>query len=65
MVTPLARRRPVKVARETATLDRLSGGRLTLGAGLGSASSAVSSRSPAKNLTSGGAPGCWMSPWTS
>jgi alkanesulfonate monooxygenase SsuD/methylene tetrahydromethanopterin reductase-like flavin-dependent oxidoreductase (luciferase family) len=36
VVTPLARRRPVKVARETATLDRLSGGRLTLGAGLGS-----------------------------
>ncbi|HMI71164.1 MAG TPA: LLM class flavin-dependent oxidoreductase, partial [Solirubrobacteraceae bacterium] len=31
MVTPLARRRPAKVARETATLDRLSGGRLTLG----------------------------------
>jgi alkanesulfonate monooxygenase SsuD/methylene tetrahydromethanopterin reductase-like flavin-dependent oxidoreductase (luciferase family) len=36
MVTPLARRRPVKVARETATLDRLSNGRLTLGVGLGS-----------------------------
>ena len=36
MVTPLARRRPTKVARETATLDRLSGGRLTLGVGLGS-----------------------------
>ena len=36
MVTPLARRRPAKVARETATLDRLSGGRLVLGAGLGS-----------------------------
>ena len=35
MVTPLARRRPVKVVRETVTLDRLSGGRLTL-AGLGS-----------------------------
>jgi alkanesulfonate monooxygenase SsuD/methylene tetrahydromethanopterin reductase-like flavin-dependent oxidoreductase (luciferase family) len=36
MVTPLARRRPAKVARETATLDLLSGGRLTLGVGLGS-----------------------------
>jgi alkanesulfonate monooxygenase SsuD/methylene tetrahydromethanopterin reductase-like flavin-dependent oxidoreductase (luciferase family) len=36
MVTPLARRRPVKVVRETATLDWLSGGRLTLGVGLGS-----------------------------
>jgi alkanesulfonate monooxygenase SsuD/methylene tetrahydromethanopterin reductase-like flavin-dependent oxidoreductase (luciferase family) len=36
MVTPLARRRPVKVARETATLDHLSAGRLTLGVGLGS-----------------------------
>jgi alkanesulfonate monooxygenase SsuD/methylene tetrahydromethanopterin reductase-like flavin-dependent oxidoreductase (luciferase family) len=36
MVTPLARRRPVKVARETVALDLLSGGRLTLGVGLGS-----------------------------
>jgi alkanesulfonate monooxygenase SsuD/methylene tetrahydromethanopterin reductase-like flavin-dependent oxidoreductase (luciferase family) len=36
MITPLARRRPAKVARETATLDRLSEGRLTLGVGLGS-----------------------------
>jgi alkanesulfonate monooxygenase SsuD/methylene tetrahydromethanopterin reductase-like flavin-dependent oxidoreductase (luciferase family) len=35
LVTPLARRRPVKVARETAALDVLSGGRLTLGVGLG------------------------------
>ncbi|NGN62688.1 LLM class flavin-dependent oxidoreductase [Streptomyces sp. A7024] len=36
MVTVLPRRRPAKVARETATLDQLSGGRLTLGVGLGS-----------------------------
>ncbi len=35
MVTPLPRRRPWKVARETVTLDHLSGGRLILGAGLG------------------------------
>lgn len=41
MVTPLARRRPVKVARETATLDILSAGRLTLGVGLGSDSFAA------------------------
>ena len=37
MVTPLSRRRVQKVARETVTLDRLSGGRLTFGVGLGSA----------------------------
>ncbi|TWP45745.1 LLM class flavin-dependent oxidoreductase [Lentzea tibetensis] len=36
MVTALARRRPIKLAKETATLDRLSGGRMILGAGLGS-----------------------------
>jgi alkanesulfonate monooxygenase SsuD/methylene tetrahydromethanopterin reductase-like flavin-dependent oxidoreductase (luciferase family) len=35
MVTPRPRRRPTKVARETASLDRLSNGRLTLGVGLG------------------------------
>jgi alkanesulfonate monooxygenase SsuD/methylene tetrahydromethanopterin reductase-like flavin-dependent oxidoreductase (luciferase family) len=36
LVTPLSRRRVHKLARETATLDLLSGGRLTLGVGLGS-----------------------------
>lgn len=36
MVSPLARRRPTKVARETVSLDRLSNGRLVLGVGLGS-----------------------------
>jgi alkanesulfonate monooxygenase SsuD/methylene tetrahydromethanopterin reductase-like flavin-dependent oxidoreductase (luciferase family) len=35
MVTPLARRRPWDVARQVAVLDRLSGGRMTVGAGLG------------------------------
>jgi probable F420-dependent oxidoreductase len=35
MVTPLPRRRPWKLARETVTLDHLSGGRLILGVGLG------------------------------
>ena len=36
LVTPLSRRRVHKVARETATLDLLSDGRLVFGAGLGS-----------------------------
>jgi len=35
MVTPIPRRHPWKLARETVTLDRLSGGRLLLGVGLG------------------------------
>ena len=35
LVTPVARRRPWKLARETVSLDHLSNGRLILGVGLG------------------------------
>ncbi len=35
LITPLARRRPQKYAREMMALDRLSGGRLVCGVGLG------------------------------
>lgn len=35
MVTPLTRRRPIKLAREALTVDHLSEGRLVLGLGLG------------------------------
>ena len=35
LVTPTPRRRIAKLARETVTLDRLSGGRLVLGVGIG------------------------------
>lgn len=35
MITPVSRRRPWKLASETATVDRLSGGRMILSVGLG------------------------------
>jgi alkanesulfonate monooxygenase SsuD/methylene tetrahydromethanopterin reductase-like flavin-dependent oxidoreductase (luciferase family) len=41
-VTPLSRRRPWKVARESVTLDHLSNGRMILGAGLGDTSLDIS-----------------------
>jgi alkanesulfonate monooxygenase SsuD/methylene tetrahydromethanopterin reductase-like flavin-dependent oxidoreductase (luciferase family) len=49
MVRPLTRRRPAKVARETATLDRLSDGRLTLASGSGATRSPASTRSRARS----------------
>ena len=36
MITPVPRRRPLKLAREIATLDLLSSGRVIFGAGIGS-----------------------------
>jgi len=44
MATPIARRRPIKLAREITTLDLLSQGRLTVGVGLGVDSSGELSR---------------------
>lgn len=44
MITPLPRRRPWVVARQASTVSRLSGGRLILGAGLGSDESGDFSR---------------------
>src|SRR5437660_8260921 len=35
LITPVARRRPAKLAREITTLDTLTGGRVIFGAGLG------------------------------
>ncbi|MEV0770255.1 LLM class flavin-dependent oxidoreductase [Nocardia salmonicida] len=43
-VTPLSRRRPQDVARETVALDLLSNGRLALGVGLGSEATGEFSR---------------------
>ena len=44
MITPIARRRPWKLARETVTLDHLSGGRLVLPVGLGAVEDGAFSR---------------------
>ena len=64
MVTPLARRRPWKLARETVTLDRLAAGRLTLGVGLGGRWNG-SSRPSARQATCVSGPRCSTRAWTS
>ena len=59
MVTPIPRRHPWKLARETVTLDHLSGGRLLLGVGLGGF--------PKKSLQPSGrqeTPRCGRQSWT-
>jgi len=43
MITPVARRRPWKLAKEVTTLDLLSGGRVILGVGLGAPDTEFSS----------------------
>jgi alkanesulfonate monooxygenase SsuD/methylene tetrahydromethanopterin reductase-like flavin-dependent oxidoreductase (luciferase family) len=43
MVTPLARRRPWKLAQELVTLDHLSNGRMILGVGLGDTGESIDS----------------------
>jgi alkanesulfonate monooxygenase SsuD/methylene tetrahydromethanopterin reductase-like flavin-dependent oxidoreductase (luciferase family) len=54
MVTPLARRRPHKVARETASLDLLSAGRLVLGVGLGGRGTADPMGDPGNEIAATG-----------
>ena len=57
MVTPLSRRRVHKVARETATLDRLSAGASRSGSGSAARATAGSSRS-VRSATRASAPAC-------
>lgn len=54
MIFPLARRRPWKVARESVTVDHLSGGRLVLPVGLGAADDGGFSRVSGEATTTRG-----------
>lgn len=46
LVTPLPRRRPWKLAREIATLDQMTGGRMVLGVGIGGGREFAAYREP-------------------
>ena len=50
MLTPISRRRPWKLAGETATLDNLSGGRVILATGLGAQVILYSTPAPLQQL---------------
>jgi len=63
LVTPLPRRRPWKVARETVTLDHLSQGRLIVGVGLGGDPAEFDDLGEEADLKVR-AP-CWARDWTS
>ena len=66
MVTPLARRRPWNVARQVASLDQLTGGRVTLGVGPGRQQRAgVPRRSAARRATRGCGATCSMRAFSS
>src|SRR5712664_1361912 len=58
-ITPVARRRPSKLAREVTTLDRLTGGRMIFGAGSGAPSTASTAASATRPT-----PRCSPSAWT-
>lgn len=59
LVTPLARRRPQVVARQTTTLDLLSGGRMVFGAALGRDQSGRELSAFGEELDAACAPPCW------
>ena len=63
MITPVSRMRPWKLASETATLDRLSNGRVDPLGGAG-ARWIAASRRLARPPTARSGPSCWMRAWS-
>ena len=62
IVTPPSRRRPWKLARETMTLDHLSGGRLVVPVGLGAVNTFGDS---VRSLIAKYGQRCWTKAWRS